>query len=280
MQLYLLLLSLVHLAGFLVGTRAHDPECRIFYGIGIYPADCMQSIIDFYQSLLRNEVLIDAEILFGRHRPFISLRATLPQGHPYQTCSVGIDVVNPAGPPVRSTYRAVFQSLLQLYNACVRLQGSGGFFERDGLVYVIVHTASLVARGTCLEPRVAPVSNIAECIAQKAQAIETSLLANSAMAMGSANGPAPPSLPPHPQLHLSPQTDPLAEFDTIEPLIVQASREHVTFQEQLDAMAAANPRPQLATSISPTSTTIASSTTIATLRSSSASKGFGVTTAA
>ena len=256
MQLYLFLLFLVHLAGLMVCTRAQEPECSIYYGVNINHMDCIHSITDHYESLVRGEPVLTGEALFSRHRTISSLRATLPQAYPYQTCSIGIDVANPVGPPIRAPYRDIFQNMLSLYDTCVQGRQSGGSLERHGLVYVIVHTASPVAQGSCLEPRTVPLVNLAECISQKAQAVEMSMAAPTTWVRGSASGLTPPALPPLPQLRSPSQvpspplvpspspTDPLAEFDSIEPLLLQGSRGHMTFEEQLDALVTTNPSPQ------------------------------------
>ena len=273
MQLYCFLPFLILLAGFLVGTRAQNPECGIEYGVNLSEEDCMRSIYDLFEILVPDVTSFHSQGLFSRQRSISNLGTTLPQARPYQTCSVGIDVANPAGPPVRAIFRTVWRSLTDLYHTCVRGPHLGGSLERDGLVYVVVHTASLVGQGTCLVPETPPIENLAQCVALKVHAMQRAYAAQSAPQGGSASALTPPSLPPQPGLRSQPQflpssmqTDMLSEFDTIQPLLLQASQNRIPLQEQLAAMGIPDPEPSPTTSfpettsLSRTSMTTASST--------------------
>ena len=160
---------------------AGTPQCKASYGTGIDVYHCKEALEHWR---LR---FTSAPQKFSRHPIVGGATGTMPQGAIFQTCSIGIDLVDApfAGSQFRhvvSTWAKLKSDIDQLLYSCVsprpgtRPQGAvehpqwhlGGRLESGSFEYVIVNPDFRIGIGTCLQPRKPLTMSLGKCVETQA----------------------------------------------------------------------------------------------------------------
>lgn len=153
------------------------PVCLTFLGQGIDFKDCEEALHHFdtrkkqggYQSnLLAPTDTTDANRklrAFGRDSDIVGRLHTLPLGSGWKTCSIGIDLVDPA--PISKAYawNDLSAAIRHLLRECTQRSFLGGVLVHEGFEFVVVNPLTGLVDDTCMAPAKPLGMSLRRCIA-------------------------------------------------------------------------------------------------------------------
>ena len=152
-------------------------ECRPSYGVNILAADCHHALWDLSTVSIRENIW-EAPRLQRRFSkdPSYQKRDRMPQGFSFQSCSIGIDILDP--PPgtdrpayVEADWVDLWEELVELVRRCVAPRGIGGGTQAHGFSFTIINPNTGLGQGLCMAPNQPIPMDMGRCIAGRAEAI-------------------------------------------------------------------------------------------------------------
>ena len=169
----LLVLLLVCLARLIVAELV----CRPSYGVAILNPDCQHALWDLSTVSIQDNIWEAPRIRrrFSRDSAH-QRRDRMPQGFSSNSCSIGIDILDP--PPgtqqpryVDADWVDLWRELLELVRRCVVEYGLGGSQEAHGFSFTIINPNTGLGEGLCMAPNRDTPMDMGRCIAQRAMEV-------------------------------------------------------------------------------------------------------------
>ena len=152
--------------------------CESLYGVDILDTDCHHALWDLSTESIRDDIwrLTRLPRRFSKNPSWLK-RDRMPQGFSYQSCSVGIDILDPPpgiqqSPYIEGNWVDLWGQFLELVTRCVVPFGHGGAIEAYGFSFTIINPNTGLGRGICMAPNRGVPMNMGRCIAQRAEAID------------------------------------------------------------------------------------------------------------